>query len=161
MIYVNRQLHPDYNIDPYNFHKLIPEGDGLLDKGLNHFESERWRETDVYKNICLKLYEQGVNILKNWNHYVELADEGKCYVLFSQGDYKTARYRQLQVYAYVFAYGFEHFLEITKKYGHSINGTEYIISNYKEGVYFEVNEPFEQTSYLEHLVSERKWWQIW
>lgn len=158
MDYYNRRLHPKFNLNKDNFHFVI-KNKNIFSILQNKLDLEYWRESKLYADICLKLYKQGVEILNNWNYYIEKADNGCCNPLFSQGNFEATRLRQYKVYYYVFGKGFEHFLEITKQYGHNINGTQYIHSTYKEGIYYEVNEPFGIFSYFEHKIEEsKKWW---
>lgn len=149
MIHMGKRLHPKFKLNKDNFHFTIISNN-VFDMLQNAIDLSEWRASDLYKSLCKKLYEQGVRILNNWEHYEKLADEGYAGdYIFLKGDYRTARNRQYNVYNYVFGRGYEHFIETTKKHGHNINGTQYIYSSYEEDVYFKVIEPFTESSYFE------------
>lgn len=164
MIYFNRRLHPYFKLRDDNIHFTELENNFL---GFTAFiktmrKYDEWQESDLYKEICDRLYKEGVEILNNWDNYIKELDDGLiwCHERFSRRSsphtYKEAREEHYKVYNYVFGGGFENFMRVTTKYGNNINGTQFIYSTFKEGVYYEVEKPFTGVSYLDYMADKVK-----
>lgn len=155
-------------IDKDNFHKVANSGKGFLNRLNDAVAQSEYEQSDFYKQISKKLYEDGkiqIEYLKElieeqteyWIKPEEKIREIELFDLNRQIEHKfITKYEynlklnnidetvkkqikwrnelidnlkhKLEVTQYVFGNNFEHFMNVTKQYGHVINGYEFIKS---------------------------------
>ena len=102
-----------WSIRDDNFHKIKTTNMNIFNMLLYTSEQAEYEKSDFYRNLCKRLYEEGQLQVK-W--YLQLANK-----------YKTDSYiEKFKIVNYVFSNGFEHFINVTKKYGNTINGVRVV-----------------------------------
>ena len=102
-----------WSLNQNNFHKIGTINMNIFNILLYASEQAEYEKSDFYKNLCNKLYKEG-QMQVRW--YWQLANK-----------YKTDSYiEKFKIVNYVFSNGFEHFMNVTKKYGNEINGVTVI-----------------------------------
>lgn len=156
-------------LDKNNFHKVANSGKGFLNRLNDAVEQSEYDQSDFYKQISKKLYEDGkiqIEYLKElieeqtefWIKPEEEIREIQLHSLNREMEHKfITKYEynlklnnidetvkkqikwrnelidklkhKLEVTQYVFGNSFEHFMNVTKQYGHVISGVRVIESH--------------------------------
>lgn len=102
-----------WNVDEKNFHNISTYGMNLFNIFTYTNEQKEYENSYFYKNLCKRLYEEGQLQVK--------------WLLYLYKKYNTEEYfNNYNVLNYVFSNGFEHFMNVTKKYGNIINGVRVV-----------------------------------
>lgn len=102
-----------WSLNQNNFHKIGTISMNIFNILLYANEQVEYEKSDFYKNLCNKLYKEG-QMQVRW--YWQLVNK-----------YKTDYYiEKFKIINYVFSNGFEHFINVTKKYGNTINGVRVV-----------------------------------